>query len=136
MTTATGPQPRSCFQRNTERGRNIEERIPTMRITPRLLAGRSACGSQLREFTRLYPDGVEPTVEVLTELASRDLDVLWLARLLPIEGPGSSRSFALWCAQQVAHLCTDSRVSACLGVIARRVADPASISDADLASHR
>jgi len=103
-----------------------------MKITHALLVAHGACRDQAEQFLADYPDGLLPTVEALTCAAAAGLDVWWAVRLLPAEGPGSARAYALWCAQQVAHLCPDSRVAECLAVVARRVEAPDSASDADL----
>jgi hypothetical protein len=111
-----------------------------MRLTYELLCKHGACEPQRDEFRRLYPDGCEPTVDVLTALANSGytpgclLDVFWLVRLLPEEGPGSARAFALWCAEQVAPLAKDKRVDDCLAVVRRRVDAPGSCTDGELAA--
>ena len=115
-----------------------------MRLTYQLLKRYNACELQRDEFRRLFPCGCEPTVENLTFLANHKyedsygdtglLDVFWLIRLLPEEGPGSMRAFSLWCAEQVAHLCQDQRVADCLAVVRRRVDSPGSCTDGELAA--
>ena len=113
-----------------------------MRLTYELLKAQTppACDEQANEFQRLFPDGCEPTVENLTFLANHEhadrglLDVTWLVRLLPKEGPGSMRAFALWCAEQVAYLCDDQRVRDCIEVVRRRVDVPGSCTDQELAA--
>ena len=105
-----------------------------MRITTDVLRAANACEEQRDLFAELYPDGLEPTVEWLSEAAAHGLDVWWCWHLLPAEGPGSQRAYALWCAEQVAHLCSDRRVAKCLAVVRRRVARPASVSDAERAA--
>jgi hypothetical protein len=111
-----------------------------MRLTYDLLVQHAACTAQRDEFRRLFPDGCEPTVESLFELANSEympgctLDVFWLVRLLPEEGPGSMRAFALWCAEQVAPLCDDQRVRDCIEVVRRRVDVPGSCTDQELAA--
>ena len=105
-----------------------------MRITAALLRRHGACADQVAEFQRLWPRGAEPTVEALAQAAGRGLDPWWLWRLLPAEGPGSQRAYALWCAEQVAHLVTDPRVAACLEVVRRRVEDPQSVDAGALAA--
>jgi hypothetical protein len=103
-----------------------------MRITKELLAKHDACRDQLKIFCREYPAGLIPTVANLSEAAALGLDVWWAACLLPAEGPGSQRAYALWCAQQVAHLCSDGRVAECLEIVSRRVADPTAVDGARL----
>jgi hypothetical protein len=115
-----------------------------MRPTYKLLRQHNACTPQADEFRALFPRGCKPTVDNLMFLANHEyaenghvggpLDVLWLARLLPKEGPGSMRAFALWCAEQVAHLNTDERVVNCLAVVRRRVDAPGSCTDEGLAA--
>ena len=105
-----------------------------MKITADLLAARGACVDQVAEVRRLWPRGAEPTDEDLTQAEAHGLNWLWLVCLLPAEGPGSQRAFALWCAEQVAHLADDQRVADCLDVVRRRVADPSSVSDVELAA--
>ena len=113
-----------------------------MKLTYELLKAQkpTACDEQANEFKRLFPDGCEPTVENLFELANSEyvpgctLDVFWLVRLLPEEGPGSMRAFALWCAEQVAYLCDDQRVRDCIDVVRRRVDVPGSCTDQELAA--
>jgi len=107
-----------------------------MRITAKLLARHKACPDQVAEVRRLWPRGVEPTVEALTVADAHGLDVLWLARLLPAEGPSSARAFALWCAEQVSHLCDDARVTKCLRVVRRLVEHPGEVSGAELSAAR
>lgn len=103
-----------------------------MRITAALLRRHGACAEQVAVVKKLWPHGAQPTVKVLTEAAAEGLDPWWLWNLLPAEGPGSQRAYALWCAEQVAHLCADARVAECLTVVRRRVEDPASVSDGEL----
>lgn len=55
-----------------------------------------------------------------------------LLLLLPDEGVRSKRAFALFCAEHVSHLITDTRAVDCLAVVRRRVADSKSISDVEL----
>jgi hypothetical protein len=107
-----------------------------MRLTYELLKSQTppACEEQASEFKRLYSDGCEPTVDNLFELESYGLDVFWLTRLLHADGPGSMRAFALWCAEQVAYLSTDQRVTDCLAVVRRRVEEPGNCTDNELAA--
>ena len=105
-----------------------------MKITYDLLVAHGACEDQRDQFRALHPTGVEPTVEALSELAAHDLDAWWLWNVLPAEGPGSQRAYALWCAEQVAHLCGDPRVEQCLEAVRRRVANPGGVTDAELAA--
>jgi hypothetical protein len=115
-----------------------------MRITYELLKAQTppACDDQANEFRTLFPDGCEPTVENLMFLANHEwmpgqlLDVFWLIRLLPEEGPGSMRAFALWCAEEIAPLCDDQRVRDCLSVVRRRVDAPGTCTDAELDAAR
>ena len=51
---------------------------------------RLACEEQVDQFCSLYPDGAEPTVEVLTECLAAELDVWWLLRLL------QPRALVMW----------------------------------------
>ena len=92
-----------------------------MKITYDLLVKHKACNSQREAFKVLYPDGCEPTVKNLFDLAAEGLDAWWLWHVLPAEGPGSQRAYALWCAEEVAHLTTDKRVADCLKVVRRQV---------------
>ena len=103
-----------------------------MKITADLLMMHDACYEQVAEVRLLWPDGVEPTIDVLAEAAVEGLDPWWLWHLLPAEGPGSRRAYALWCAKQVAHLSGDQRVAQCLAVVRRRVEDPSGVSDEEL----
>jgi len=111
-----------------------------MKLTYELLVQHNACVPQRDEFRRLFPDGCEPTIDTLLYLSSceyepcRTLDPWWLYNVLPDEGPGSKRAYALWCAEQVAYLNTDPRVTECLRVVRRRVEDPTGTSDGDLAA--
>jgi hypothetical protein len=106
-----------------------------MLITYELLKQHNACKSQASRFREMFPDGMQPTIENLADLQAEELDVLWLSRLLPAEGIGSARHFALICAEDVAHLCADPRrVDKALGVVRRRVANPASVSNKQLAA--
>jgi len=105
-----------------------------MKITPALLRKHGACSEQVEEFTALYPRGTEPTVDTMFACAAAGLDIFWCLCLLPLEGPGSRRAFALWCAEQIAHLSDDPRVTECLAVVRRRVLDPASVTDNVLAA--
>jgi hypothetical protein len=115
-----------------------------MKLTYDLLVKHNACIPQRDEFRRLFPDGCEPTIDNLLYLSSCEypngatLDPWWLYYVLPDEGPGSKRAYALWCAEQVAYLCDDQRVRDCLAVVRRRVEDPTQpgTSDADLAAAR
>ena len=103
-----------------------------MRITIERLKAVKACEPQVNLFAEVYPDGVEPTVENLFDAASHGLDPWWTYNLLPDEGPGSKRAYALWCAEQVAYLTNDPRVAECLSVVRRRVEHPESVSDTEL----
>ena len=103
-----------------------------MKITPALLRQHNACSEQVEEFSALYPHGTEPTVEAMFVCAAEGLDALWCLCLLPPEGPGSRRAFALWCAEQVSDLSADPRVAECLAVVRRRVENPDSVSDFEL----
>ena len=105
-----------------------------MRITIERLKAVHVCEPQVKLFSEVYPDGVDPTVENLFDAVSHGLDAWWTYNLLPNEGPGSKRAYALWCAEQVAHLNTDERVASCLAVVRRRVEDPVSVSDSELAA--
>jgi len=98
-----------------------------MRITYELLRRHGACESQALRFRELYPRGALPTVEVLTVLAAQGLDVLWGRCLLPTEGHGSRRALALWFTEQVVR-------DEVLPVIRRRVEDPSSVSNGELAA--
>jgi hypothetical protein len=55
-----------------------------------------------------------------------------LLLLLPDEGLCSKRAFALFCAERVSHLITDTKVVGCLAVVRRRVDNPKSVSDMEL----
>lgn len=100
-----------------------------MKITKDLLLWHEACGWQVARFSELYPDGAEPTVDVVFDIAAEGLDAWWLWRLLPAEGPGSRREYTLWCAEQVEELMPESVRRDVLPVIRQRVSDPASVSD-------
>lgn len=93
-----------------------------MLITTELLKKHNAHINQVALFASLYPDGLEPSVAMLSEAAAAGLNVWWTWHLLPAEGPGSQRAYALWCAEQVAHLSDDQRVHDCLAVVRRMVA--------------
>ena len=107
-----------------------------MKITRKLLWEHGACRGQVREFHRLYPNGCEPTIEVLFDLAAEGLDAWWLQRLLPAEGLGSRREYALWCVEQVEDLLPESVRRNVLPVIRWRVHGPDDVSDEDLAAAR
>ena len=98
-----------------------------MKLTYDLLVKHNACGPQRDEFRRLFPRGCEPTIDNLLWLSScpnpdgGTLDPWWLYNVLPDEGPGSKRAYALWCAEQVAYLNQDPRVAECLRVVRRMV---------------
>jgi len=55
-----------------------------------------------------------------------------LLPLLPNEGQQSKRAFALFCAERVKHLNADPRVEECLAVVRRKVANPESVTNAEL----
>jgi len=97
-----------------------------MRITTSLLKKHKACEKQIECFVKAYPDGIEASGENAVLLSAEGFDVMWAFTLLPPEGPGSQRAFALWCAEQVAHLNNDSRVKQCLEVVRREVLQPGS----------
>jgi hypothetical protein len=103
-----------------------------MKITKERLQAAHACAGQLAEWAHLWPNGHEPTIENLTITAAHGIDAWWMVHLLPPEGPGSRRAYALWCAERVVYLSIDPRVAECLAVVARRVADPSSITDKEL----
>ncbi len=103
-----------------------------MLITAALLQKHGACAIQVQQVCELFPRGAQPTVEDLTLAASEGLDPWWLWHLLPKEGPGSWRAYALWCAEQVAYLNTDPRIAECLAVVRRKVEDPAAVSGEEL----
>ena len=103
-----------------------------MKITHELLSKLEPSCSQFVQFCELWPNGAEPTEENLLQVWGMRLDIFHLVRLLPREGQGSRRAFALWCAQQVVHLTDDQRVHNCLAVVERRVQDPDSVSDEEL----
>ncbi len=109
-----------------------------MKITAERLRSNTprACEEQVKLFETLYPDGVMPTVENLSDIASESLDAWWLVHLLPAEGQGSQLAYMLWCAEQVAYLCKDKRVEECLAVARRRVIDPGSVTNDQLAAAR
>ena len=107
-----------------------------MRLTPETLKPHNPCSEQYRQFLKLYPKGADPTIEVLITLWANGIDSLWLVKLLPTEGANSKREFDLFCAEQVQHLTTDKRVAKCIEVIRRKVADPASVSDAEMEQAR
>ena len=105
-----------------------------MKITVSRLKSINACSNQVREFIRLWPSGCYPTVENMMVAAAHGLDVFWLLELLPKEGPGSRRAFALWCSEQVEHMMADERSRACMDMLRRRVADPESVSEEERAA--
>ena len=105
-----------------------------MRLTYDLLVKHDACIMQRDAFRVIYPNGCEPTVETLTLLAAEGLDSWWLWNVLPDDGPGSKRAYALWCAEEVAHLNTDPRVAQCLAVVRRRVEHPEAVSQEEMAA--
>ena len=104
------------------------------RITVSTLRAVGACTDQAALFAHLYPRGITPTVEHFAEAAAQGLDVWWAYHLLPAEGPGSQRAYALWCAEQVAHLSVDRRVAECLAVVLRCVENPVAVTDQMLAA--
>ena len=54
-----------------------------MKITKRMLQAKGACEDQVQLFARLFPQGVEPTVELCAEHVS-DFDWGWAAaKMLP-----------------------------------------------------
>jgi len=95
-----------------------------MRITTTLINEHCPYKYEAAAFASEYPDGIEASGENVILLAAEGFNVLWIANLLPDEGPGSKRAFALWCAEQVAHLSDDPRVAQCLDVIRREVLQP------------
>jgi len=97
-----------------------------MRITTELLKKYDACEDQVKPFSKSYPNGIEASGENAILLAAEGFDVSWAVFLLPQEGPGSQRAFALWCAEQVAHLSDDPRVAQCLEVVRAEVLHPGS----------
>ena len=105
-----------------------------MKITRKLLWEHGACRVQVKKFHKLYPNGCEPTIEVLFDLAAEGLDAWWLQRLLPAEGLGSRREYALWCVEQVEDLLPESVRRNVLPVIRWRVHGPDDVSDEDLAA--
>jgi hypothetical protein len=105
-----------------------------MRITAELLTKHAACMEQLKIFKREWTNGCQPTVENMSLGAALGLDVWWLCNLLPKEGPGSQRAYALWCAKQVEHLMKDDRSTQCLQIVERRVVAPESVSDNELSA--
>jgi hypothetical protein len=91
-------------------------------------------------FKREFPRGCAPDVEHLTQLAQLDcpplpahahdqivwttdrpFDVLALVNLLPHEGPGSQRAFALWCAEATLEFAHDWRILHCHRVLRHAV---------------
>ena len=103
-----------------------------MKITKELLQSKNACADQVDLFVEAFPNGCSTSVEDLIDAYAAGLDVFWLCCLLPRECVGGARHLALVFAQSVAHLNTDERVIQCLDVVARRVVDPSSVTDADL----
>jgi hypothetical protein len=69
-----------------------------VKITSQLLRARHACSSQVDLFERLYPAGLQPTVEALTIAESEGLHVHWCVRLL---APHDAVRHASWCARRV-----------------------------------
>jgi hypothetical protein len=78
-----------------------------MRITGELLNKHHACPQQVKAFSEIWPDGVQPAVENMVEADKKGLTVLWCSFLLPAEGIISQRAFAWWCAEQVKDCITD-----------------------------
>jgi len=99
-----------------------------------IAAGAVANCAALRTFAEYWPDGAEPTTDNMIEAVAVGLNPLWLACLLPTEGPVSQRALRLYCADQCAAPDDDARVVACRETVRRRVDDPASVSDEDLAA--
>ncbi len=54
-----------------------------MYITPEFLRRRGACAEQVYIVEREWPDGAETTVDVLMRALELDVDIQWLATLLP-----------------------------------------------------
>jgi len=107
-----------------------------MLITTKLLKESGACNSAITKFNELFGDKVQLTVENLVTAYANGIPVFWLTNLLPSEGAGGQRDFALFAAEQVQHHSKDERVSKCIEVIRRKVADPHSVSDAELKQAR
>jgi hypothetical protein len=109
-----------------------------MKITTKLLRDHNACGDQVDLFEQLYPNGLDPTPEAFFEAAAGGLDVMWAWRLLPSEGPGSQRAYALWNAKEIAVRPADEHpdITRLLEVVRRRVADPGSVSYKELRGAR
>ena len=106
-----------------------------MKITYELLCAHGAADCpDARLFREIWPDGAEPTVEVLDRAAAEGLDWLWCVKLLPLEGIGGQRDFSVRCVDPVAHLLTDERSVRALDLAGRRVADPTSVSGGELAA--
>jgi len=97
-----------------------------VKITTELLKKYKACEKQVERFGKVYPNGVEANGENALLLDAKGFDVLWAITFLPQEGLGSRREFALWCAEQVAHLTNDLRIKRCLRVVRQEVEKPGS----------
>jgi len=97
-----------------------------MKITTELLKEYNACEKQVKHFAKAYPDGVKASGENAVLLAAEGFNVLWAVNLLPQEGLGSRRAFALWCAEQVAHLTKNPKIKQCLEIVKAEVLQPGS----------
>jgi len=97
-----------------------------VKITAALLRKYNACGNQVKSFSKAYPDGIEASGENAILLMAEGFNIFCAITLLPKEGPGSQRAFALWCAEQVAHLTEDPKVKQCLKIVRAEVLQPGS----------
>lgn len=91
-------------------------------------------------FRKYYPNGLEPTIENLaTAHSDYSINFCLLFKLLPKEGPWSSRACAVWCIEELfsnmnrrfKHSQSDSYLffRRCLNLIRQRTDNPDAVSD-------
>lgn len=54
-----------------------------MKITKDLLQNRGASENYIRIFSEMWPDGMDVSIDSLTDSMKRGLDILWLSNLIP-----------------------------------------------------
>jgi hypothetical protein len=81
-----------------------------MLITRKLLVDRRACHDAIDDFSAIWPDGAEPTVENLWIAYKAKLDVYWLRCFLPDRGPFSALAWIAWCLKRGIPLCSNGQV--------------------------
>jgi hypothetical protein len=93
-----------------------------MKVTIEALWELGACEEACEIFRKLWPEGVEITLENLLGARQAKLDVFWLVFMLPLEGPTGQRGFALWCMEQLEGLYDgDVAVKRCLDIARKAV---------------